>query len=131
MSKLKPEVKKAWTTALRSGEYEQTSGRLMNDHEESPAYCCLGVLCDLSKTDLHKSWRFGAANVDYATFDGESTMVPKSVLDWAGMDPESNFNEDDDTPADEYSPEEFNELANMNDSGANFEEIAKWINKNL
>lgn len=41
---LDPEVKSKWLGALRSGEYRQTTGRLMRDCEGGVAHCCLGVL---------------------------------------------------------------------------------------
>lgn len=41
--KLKPEIKQKWIKALRSGEYQQTKGRLKRDD----GFCCLGVLCDV------------------------------------------------------------------------------------
>lgn len=34
-------LKTKWTNALRSGKYEQTTGRL---HDGGRGYCCLGVL---------------------------------------------------------------------------------------
>jgi len=34
-----------WLTALRSGEFAQTDGRLMD--VESDSYCCLGVACEV------------------------------------------------------------------------------------
>lgn len=37
------EFKAAWTTALRSGQYEQCAGRLHVDN----GFCCLGVAFDL------------------------------------------------------------------------------------
>ena len=39
------EVKGQWTTALRSGEYEQGNGVLRTIDN---TYCCLGVLCELA-----------------------------------------------------------------------------------
>ena len=36
--------KKKWVKALRSGKYEQCTGRL---HLKGDGYCCLGVLCDI------------------------------------------------------------------------------------
>lgn len=36
------ELKRKWVEALRSGEYKQGRGELLNDEG---AYCCLGVLC--------------------------------------------------------------------------------------
>ena len=43
------ELKQAWVTALRSGEYKQGYGGFKSNNE---TYCCLGVLCDvLAKQD--------------------------------------------------------------------------------
>lgn len=44
MAKLKPEIKKLWVDALRSGEWRQTVENL----ECEGAYCCLGVLTALT-----------------------------------------------------------------------------------
>ena len=44
MAKLKPEIKKLWVDALRSGEWVQTTKHL----ECEGAYCCLGVLTKLT-----------------------------------------------------------------------------------
>jgi hypothetical protein len=37
------ELKRKWVEALRSGKYEQASGKLRVGNK----FCCLGVLCDL------------------------------------------------------------------------------------
>lgn len=42
-------LKADWVMALRSGEYQQTTGKLHEPNENS--YCCLGVLCRV--TDLN------------------------------------------------------------------------------
>jgi hypothetical protein len=36
------DLKNKWVTALRSGEYQQGTGKMYN--EETNTYCCLGVL---------------------------------------------------------------------------------------
>ena len=41
---MKPEIKKQWVQALRSGEYKQGRGQL----KQGATFCCLGVLCDLA-----------------------------------------------------------------------------------
>lgn len=41
------DVQKKWVEALRSGKYAQTKERLCRMTPEGPAFCCLGVLCDL------------------------------------------------------------------------------------
>jgi len=44
-----PELKDRWLDALKSGEYEQTTGSLMTEHDDfqGESYCCLGVLLDI------------------------------------------------------------------------------------
>ena len=39
------QIKTKWVTALRSGKYNQTRSVL----KDSNGYCCLGVLCEVSK----------------------------------------------------------------------------------
>lgn len=46
---MKPEVKKLWLEALRSGAYKQGFGGLRI--AEKDTYCCLGVLCDVLGVD--------------------------------------------------------------------------------
>ncbi len=51
--KVKPEIKKRWVEALRSGEYNQAIGSLRKtlDDGVTVGYCCLGVLCDVVRFD--------------------------------------------------------------------------------
>lgn len=44
-----PELAKRWSTALRSGEFEQTSQRLHDDR----GFCCLGVLCQVIDPEIY------------------------------------------------------------------------------
>lgn len=44
---MKPEHKKAWIDALRSGEYKQGKGVLYNKKDNT--YCCLGVLYEVTE----------------------------------------------------------------------------------
>jgi hypothetical protein len=39
-----PEIKAKWVEALRSGRYQQATGKLMTEE----GYCCLGVLCEVA-----------------------------------------------------------------------------------
>lgn len=105
--KLPPEFKKKWVEALRSGKYKQGSGQLYSDDYKK--YCCLGVagsICGISKKELDKSGLFDEFNF----CDGVD--VPNPIK---GDDGENvpGF------------------LANANDSGATFEEIANWIEEYL
>ena len=80
------EVKKLWTNALRSGEYQQGKGRLKHDDK----YCCLGVLCELhrqitgeGKWDIvadHYAYFSTNISILYAT-----NYLPNFVMDWAGL----------------------------------------------
>jgi hypothetical protein len=46
--KLKPDVKKRWVKALRSGKYNQVRTYLCTDS----GFCCLGVLYDVEADDM-------------------------------------------------------------------------------
>jgi hypothetical protein len=72
---LRPSVRKAWVEALRSGKYKQAKHALRDIRKDS--FCCLGVLCDIAKSDLDTEWN------DHL-FMGADTLPPDPVLDWAG-----------------------------------------------
>jgi hypothetical protein len=96
-----PHIKALWVKALRSGEYRQTKGQLIQAANPmltypnavatgSPArqlavnggeaaYCCLGVLCDLYEQETGKT--LGRA--------WDMTVLPASVVHWAEL-PDNN-----------------------------------------
>jgi hypothetical protein len=49
---MNPEIKARWVAALRSGEYQQTTGNLRTEN----GFCCLGVLCDLHSKATGIEW---------------------------------------------------------------------------
>lgn len=63
---MQPETKKNWTDALRSGAYQQAEGVL---YRPNKGYCCLGVLCAVSKAEFEANEK-GDAYVPY--LDGKS-----------------------------------------------------------
>lgn len=96
---MKPEIKKLWVDALRSGEYKQGYNALKPSNE---TYCCLGVLCDVHrKVTGEGDWRAvdavsmnsnGAAtcigNYAYVSSDGkenEALDLPIIVKEWAEL----------------------------------------------
>jgi hypothetical protein len=97
------DVKAKWVTALRSGAYAQTKSQLRNDM----GHCCLGVLCDLHDPD---GWE------DDETYLGDSVddLPALDVLRPAGLDLATAKT-----------------LAEMNDAGTSFAQIADWIEANL
>ena len=44
-------VKRLWIKALRSGKYKQGRGMLRRGRGEKVTYCCLGVLCEVAKSE--------------------------------------------------------------------------------
>jgi hypothetical protein len=113
------EVKNKWTTALRSGEYTQDSGKLRS----RGGYCCLGVLCELAALE----GVIPAAHVEEEDemywYDGERQFLPYSVVDWAGLaDADPRVRVDDVIN---------NTLSELNDDGRTFDEIAGFIEEGL
>lgn len=82
LTKTQIAARKKWVKALRSGKYEQTTGRLTRDGK----YCCLGVACDVS--GLGK-WEYGGAfGADlYRTKMGEAEgwSLPYEVINRLGF----------------------------------------------
>lgn len=127
---MKPEVKKVFLDALRSGEYEQGTGRLaMVKDDGVVGYCCLGVLsaegakagvCNpLELSDYftgnpaEKEWVLKASDnedgIEYV-----DAFPPQSICDWAGLTFEDIFT-----------------LANINDKSDSFAEVIEYIDTNL
>ena len=129
---MKPEIKKLWTDALRSGEYKQIQLML----HSRDGFCCLGVLCDLAIKQgldlrMDRIENLGDGHSFFAYDDFGSGLPPK-VWKWAGLD--------QDCPScgcsmDEASVIPFGEdgddLATLNDTGASFREIADIIEQHL
>lgn len=81
MTKMNPEIKARWVSALRSGEYKQARNDLCADG----AFCCLGVLCDLYERERGiDGWRFGKGS-NPSSYLGSLGTPPKEVCEWAGL----------------------------------------------
>ena len=106
-----PELKAAWVEALRSGKYKQAKKTLHNKTQGS--YCCLGVLCEVAKPE---GWNGFA--IDLTDEHGYR------VYDDAGL-PYQTLQEL------KLFPTDHNILMVMNDKGARFKSIAKYIEKHL
>lgn len=76
---IKKSVMKKWVKALRNEKYFQNRGSL----KEGNSYCCLGVLCDISKIG-----KWEGDGVLFCYNDGDNseigTISPK-VKEWAGL----------------------------------------------
>ena len=111
---MKKEIAKIWVEALRSGKYEQTRGQLKMDE----SYCCLGVLCEISKLGRFSN------NERYliqsrSAQEIKNDVLPVSVMKWAGIKDSSGL------------LNMYESLAEYNDSGKTFLEIADIIELNV
>ena len=120
------DVKQKWITALRSGEYKQTGGRL----RKGDSYCCLGVLTDLYDKDKDikcHAWHEEDGHYGYKSGDEivEATL-PESVMKWADLDELNPIVRDD------RMGEPLTSLAYLNDNeGLDFNQLADIIEKQL
>jgi len=124
---LKPEIKKLWVDALRSGEYKQGSGQLYDKTPEGERYCCLGVLCRLAQ---QAGLEF---SVDYLDPELNHDYFGPDVAEWAGLDTDRLG---DCNPVIDYEDSEEGEqelhLSELNDDvGLTFSEIADIIEEQL
>jgi hypothetical protein len=128
--KMNTQIKQKWIDALRSDKYEQGSEKLRS----VTGYCCLGVLCDLYSQEHNVKWEFRGNEetnlqpMDYWYFDGDSELLPESVMNWAELkthNPTVRVHCVDSD--DEYT----NDIASVNDSGYNFSRIASLIEAHL
>jgi hypothetical protein len=118
---MKKNIKKAWVEALRSGEYKQGRGRLCKTFNGEDLYCCLGVLANEcadgywvqssdSVYDGYIEWGFTRSG-----YDGlPEQVIPISLEKKLGIDEKTMFR-----------------LANINDMGYTFQQIADWIEESL
>lgn len=129
------EIAKKWVAALRSGEYKQCRGRLQrtDDQPGVTGFCCLGVLCDLYAQETKTGhWR-ASTEIAGVVFDTgvqyvdtpsagsawSGTVLPLPVQRWAAMRDAGGLvcGAGGTTTA----------LAEMNDEGQSFEQIADYI----
>lgn len=124
--KLPKAFRKKWLEALRSGEYKQISGQLMDvEYDEATneyfydnpiGFCCLGVACDIvgHKEELNQFMWDGYPSV---CFDREYNNVfkklPKIIRESSDQGGDFTYI-----------------VAGMNDDGKSFTEIADWIENN-
>lgn len=111
---LDPKFKKKWTDALRSGDYTQGQHGLCLVSEEGAAYCCLGIAYELTYGEdswVEDTWR---------TLDGSYWLRAASVNDDTSLfTPEG------------LTPKQADDLAEMNDEGKTFNELADYIDENF
>ena len=114
-----------WVKALLSGKYKQTDGKLKKVYKNGnvKGHCCLGVLAEISKCD-------------------QESILAEDLLDNVSMQRQCGINTHDGEARGEEGgiiyfaakidgkEKEFSSLADANDEGASFEQIAEYIKKN-
>lgn len=116
-------IKTKWTDALRSGKYQQGVGALRSGDNK---FCCLGVLCDVAEAKgLSMEVIAPEDNSQVWKYDDRVGGLPQSVQGWAGMDDSMGSRMINDNFEGPYRPC----LADLNDEGRTFEQIADIIEK--
>lgn len=104
---MKPEWKKKWLAALRSGEYKQGKNKL----RDGDRFCCIGVLCDIVD-DSH--WMPNEGNGGFS-YRGRISFLDDGVRRVVRLRPSA-----------------VSHLMDMNDKrGKDFYQIANWIEEYL
>jgi hypothetical protein len=114
---MNPQIKQKWVDALRSGDYQQTKGRLRKEDK----FCCLGVLCDLYGKEHNVEWDLVEdEDHNYYMFQNHPATLPLPVVEWAGVG----------SPNPSIGGISFT-LVEFNDNGSTFIEIADLIEEHL
>jgi hypothetical protein len=119
---------KAWVAALRSGEFKQGKNVLRSNED----YCCLGVACELYHRQFEayiwESFENPEEDNDEMTvysFDGDDLQLAERVREWLGLATNIGaYRRGADDPISARPS-----LAEKNDTGAKFEEIADIIER--
>lgn len=109
-----------WVTALRSGKYAQTTGKL---HTEE-GFCCLGVYCDLRSPE---SWGKSSPNTAFYFWrrEGSVSFLPSVFQQELGINQAGDLRENLVTRDSSFGTDN---LLGLNDYGhANFDQIADFI----
>lgn len=106
------EIKTQWVSALRSGEYKQGREELRRDDR----FCVFGVLCDLAVKAGMAEWRHEPQQAIWDGMEKGFYGPTWRILVWADL--RGNF-------------DSVRELAELNDSGWSFEQIATLIEEKL
>lgn len=125
---MKQAIKRLWIDALRSGEYEQGHRVLvLATAGVDRKYCCLGVLCQLAvnnRVPIDVTVEYSTVvGDDVLAYDGVRFNLPESVIEWAGLG--------SDNPSVSTMDGSGTTLADMNDNGASFNQIALEIEEHL
>jgi hypothetical protein len=93
-------------------------------------FCCLGVLCDIYAEQTGEArWLPNSPNDPFFKFDGTTSVLPIAVQRWSGLGDTDTLNSRNPWVKNRHGMKVT--LAEMNDGGATFAEIADTIEENL
>jgi len=134
---MKKKIAEKWIKALRSGKYRQGKKVLKQRSKRGVVrHCCLGVLCELYQKEHDRKMEIKQTSpapgdevpkdCKLYRFHDSTATLPKRVMRWAGMQSDEGF-----VPFDnyDYGYEGSKTLAELNDNGCPFKEIADIIAK--
>lgn len=128
------QLKQKWIKALRSGRYKQTTNtlRAIDQKGEPTGYCCLGVLCAISRKGTFSGG--GQPINSYSAIAKTPTSIFKLAKKYTGDVLEVVRNHDLEGMESIFGLEQDDceKLMSLNDTDQkNFDEIAEWIEKNV
>lgn len=140
--KMKRKIRDDLIARLRSGAYLQGNMRLRSLEGGDERFCCLGVLCEMAVEagviESGKEYEDEFINRRAYMYDGRwSATLPDKVIAWAGV--VSEYDERINLPGGDLADQEgtgrfeiastrrYSSLAEMNDSGVPFEQIADYL----
>lgn len=90
-------LRKLWTEALRSGEYQQGQSALCRVTSNQEEYCCLGVAFDVLVKEFPDEFKWETSYYDSplrtavnrsVDADSDNSVLPTTVLPFFGLDHE-------------------------------------------
>lgn len=129
IDRMDPQAKAEWIAALRSGDYAQGEGSLRYGGD----YCCLGVLCDLKKSDTSywQNARFvhnGSVGAGVLPFGLAMELNTRGNTDLYGqLENTLSINPVFYVGKDKCGEDVTYSLAELNDEGFTFDQIADII----
>lgn len=111
-------AKRKWVRALRSGEYKQVDGSLIDGTIQNASYCCLGVFL--------AECRPNSIVVSQSEWTSDVLCVPE-----VETQPAEDYIADDLAILWDLDLNTQKQLAELNDAGQSFAQIADWIEENL
>ncbi len=116
---LKPKLKAEWLKWLRSGKYEQCEAALY----DGKGFCCLGVLCDIA---VSGEWEYNENTMTWLPPRSARQKITAEQFD----NREHHLSEEAYTRLG-LTKGDWTDLADMNDTGSTFKDIADYIESEL